>query len=181
MSSESAVCAPEPLDSEDPLFLLYTSGSTGKPKGIVHTQAGYLLYSSMTHQVFLHDSSGVRDSAVTVCLGDSAVIPHDSVVILLWLSSYSCMTQQLFLHVSAVIPPWLCSYSSMIQQLWLSSYSNMTQHLFLHGSVVIPPWLSSYSSMTHWLFLHDTAVIHPWVFSQWLRLILILMTVVRCM
>ena len=45
------MCPPEPLDSEDMLFMLYTSGSTGKPKGIVHTQAGYLLYASLTHQV----------------------------------------------------------------------------------------------------------------------------------
>ncbi|XP_053365700.1 acetyl-coenzyme A synthetase 2-like, mitochondrial [Clarias gariepinus] len=50
MASESSVCPPEPMDSEDMLFLLYTSGSTGKPKGIVHTQAGYLLYTSLTHQ-----------------------------------------------------------------------------------------------------------------------------------
>lgn len=39
------------MDSEDMLFMLYTSGSTGKPKGIVHTQAGYLLYASTTHEV----------------------------------------------------------------------------------------------------------------------------------
>lgn len=39
------------MDSEDMLFMLYTSGSTGKPKGIVHTQAGYLLYSALTHKV----------------------------------------------------------------------------------------------------------------------------------
>jgi len=37
------VCEPEPMDSEDPLFILYTSGSTGKPKGVLHTTAGYLL------------------------------------------------------------------------------------------------------------------------------------------
>ncbi len=41
-------CAPEPLNAEDPLFILYTSGSTGKPKGLVHTQAGYLLWASVT-------------------------------------------------------------------------------------------------------------------------------------
>ncbi|GAA6088103.1 acetyl-coenzyme A synthetase 2-like, mitochondrial, partial [Tachysurus ichikawai] len=50
MARESCVCPPEPMDSEDMLFLLYTSGSTGKPKGIVHTQAGYLLYAALTHQ-----------------------------------------------------------------------------------------------------------------------------------
>uniref|UniRef100_A0A6Q2YED9 Acetyl-coenzyme A synthetase n=1 Tax=Esox lucius TaxID=8010 RepID=A0A6Q2YED9_ESOLU len=47
---ESAECPPEPMESEDMLFMLYTSGSTGQPKGIVHTQAGYLLYSALTHQ-----------------------------------------------------------------------------------------------------------------------------------
>ena len=51
MAKESPVCPPEELDSEDELFMLYTSGSTGKPKGIVHTQAGYLLYASLTQQV----------------------------------------------------------------------------------------------------------------------------------
>lgn len=44
----SAECPCEPMDSEDMLFLLYTSGSTGKPKGIVHTTAGYLLYTAHT-------------------------------------------------------------------------------------------------------------------------------------
>uniref|UniRef100_A0A673XNA7 Propionate--CoA ligase n=1 Tax=Salmo trutta TaxID=8032 RepID=A0A673XNA7_SALTR len=50
MASESAQCAPEPMGSEEMLFMLHTSGSTGKPKGIVHTQAGYLLYAALTHQ-----------------------------------------------------------------------------------------------------------------------------------
>jgi acetyl-CoA synthetase len=39
----------EPMDAEDPLFILYTSGSTGKPKGVLHTTAGYLLGVSLTH------------------------------------------------------------------------------------------------------------------------------------
>jgi acetyl-CoA synthetase len=46
----SADCPVEPMNAEDPLFLLYTSGSTGKPKGVVHTTGGYLVYASMTHQ-----------------------------------------------------------------------------------------------------------------------------------
>ena len=41
-------CPAEPMDAEDPLFILYTSGSTGKPKGVLHTTAGYLLQASMT-------------------------------------------------------------------------------------------------------------------------------------
>nr|VFK60165.1 MAG: acetyl-CoA synthetase [Candidatus Kentron sp. TC] len=48
--SADAVCEPEPMDAEDPLFILYTSGSTGKPKGVLHTTGGYLLYAAMTHK-----------------------------------------------------------------------------------------------------------------------------------
>jgi acetyl-CoA synthetase len=43
-------CSPEPMDAEDPLFILYTSGSTGKPKGVMHTTGGYLLMAAMTHK-----------------------------------------------------------------------------------------------------------------------------------
>jgi acetyl-CoA synthetase len=50
MAGASADCPAEPLDSEHPLFILYTSGSTGKPKGVLHTTAGYLLGTSLTHQ-----------------------------------------------------------------------------------------------------------------------------------
>ena len=43
-------CPPEPMNAEDPLFILYTSGSTGKPKGVLHTTGGYLVCASMTHE-----------------------------------------------------------------------------------------------------------------------------------
>ncbi|PPV41353.1 acetate--CoA ligase [Ectopseudomonas oleovorans] len=46
----SAVCPAEPMDAEDPLFILYTSGSTGKPKGVLHSTGGYLLGAAMTHK-----------------------------------------------------------------------------------------------------------------------------------
>jgi acetyl-CoA synthetase len=49
-ASASTVCDPEPMNAEDPLFILYTSGSTGKPKGVLHTTAGYLLGAAMTHK-----------------------------------------------------------------------------------------------------------------------------------
>mmetsp|Transcript_12191 Transcript_12191/g.34386 ORF Transcript_12191/g.34386 Transcript_12191/m.34386 type:complete len:665 (+) Transcript_12191:66-2060(+) len=48
LARERPYCPPHSSDSEDPLFILYTSGSTGKPKGILHTTAGYLLYSAIT-------------------------------------------------------------------------------------------------------------------------------------
>ena len=46
----TAHCPPEPMNAEDPLFILYTSGSTGTPKGVVHTTGGYLVFTAMTHQ-----------------------------------------------------------------------------------------------------------------------------------
>ncbi|WP_339516223.1 acetate--CoA ligase [Pseudomonas sp. RL_15y_Pfl2_60] len=49
MHDASPDCPPEPMDAEDPLFILYTSGSTGKPKGVLHTTGGYLLQAAMTH------------------------------------------------------------------------------------------------------------------------------------
>ncbi len=45
MEQSSQICSPEPMDAEDPLFILYTSGSTGKPKGVVHTCGGCMVYS----------------------------------------------------------------------------------------------------------------------------------------
>ena len=50
VEAQSEVCEPEPMNAEDPLFILYTSGSTGKPKGVLHTTGGYGVYASMTHQ-----------------------------------------------------------------------------------------------------------------------------------
>ena len=50
MATADAECEPEPMDAEEPLFILYTSGSTGKPKGVLHTTGGYLVYAAYTHQ-----------------------------------------------------------------------------------------------------------------------------------
>lgn len=50
MFNASTKAQAEEMDANDPLFILYTSGSTGKPKGILHSTAGYLLYSAITHQ-----------------------------------------------------------------------------------------------------------------------------------
>ncbi len=52
--------AAEIMDSEDPLFILYTSGSTGKPKGMVHTTAGYMVYTAYTFKnVFNHQENDI--------------------------------------------------------------------------------------------------------------------------
>ncbi|MBS7457090.1 acetate--CoA ligase [Coralloluteibacterium stylophorae] len=56
----------QPMNAEDPLFILYTSGSTGKPKGVLHTTGGYLVYASYTHeQVF-----DLKDDDVYWCTAD---------------------------------------------------------------------------------------------------------------
>jgi acetyl-CoA synthetase len=61
-----SVFPPEPMHSEDPLFLLYTSGSTGKPKGLMHTTAGYLLGAALsTKHIF-----DVQAGDVFFCGGD---------------------------------------------------------------------------------------------------------------
>ncbi|MBK8847254.1 MAG: acetate--CoA ligase [Bacteroidetes bacterium] len=60
MPMQSTVCAPEPMDSEDLLFILYTSGSTGKPKGVVHTCGGYMVYAGYSFKnVFQYATNDV--------------------------------------------------------------------------------------------------------------------------
>ena len=66
MDEASTVCPSEPMNAEDPLFILYTSGSTGKPKGVLHSTAGYILYASMTHR-FIFD---YNDGDVYWCTAD---------------------------------------------------------------------------------------------------------------
>ncbi|EXJ14988.1 acetate--CoA ligase [Imhoffiella purpurea] len=66
MAAASADCPAEPMDAEDPLFILYTSGSTGKPKGVLHTTGGYLVYAAMTHKY----TFDYQDGEVYWCTAD---------------------------------------------------------------------------------------------------------------
>ena len=68
---------PEPMDSEDPLFILYTSGSTGKPKGVLHTTGGYLLYAAMTHK-YVFD---YHDSDIYWCTADVGWVTGHSYIV----------------------------------------------------------------------------------------------------
>ncbi|MBA2879890.1 acetyl-CoA synthetase [Desulfosalsimonas propionicica] len=69
--------APEPMDAEDPLFILYTSGSTGKPKGVVHTHAGYLLYTAITTRLVFD----LKDDEVFWCTADIGWITGHSYIV----------------------------------------------------------------------------------------------------
>lgn len=77
MDEASTECAPELMDAEDPLFILYTSGSTGKPKGMVHTTAGYMVYTAYTFKnVFQY-----RDEDVYWCTADIGWITGHSYIV----------------------------------------------------------------------------------------------------
>ena len=77
IESVSDTCEPEPMDAEDPMFILYTSGSTGKPKGVLHTTGGYLLQSAMTHKYALD----YREGDVYWCTADVGWVTGHSYII----------------------------------------------------------------------------------------------------
>ncbi|WP_299781385.1 acetate--CoA ligase [uncultured Formosa sp.] len=77
LDAASAVCEPEIMNAEDPLFILYTSGSTGKPKGMVHTTGGYMVYTAYTFKnVFQY-----KDGDVYWCTADIGWITGHSYIV----------------------------------------------------------------------------------------------------
>ena len=77
VANASAACEPEPMDAEDPLFILYTSGSTGKPKGVLHTTGGYQLYTAITHR-YVFD---YHDGDIYWCTADVGWITGHSYIL----------------------------------------------------------------------------------------------------
>ena len=70
-------CDPEPMNAEDPLFILYTSGSTGKPKGVLHTTGGYLTWAAHTHELVFD----YRPGEVFWCTADVGWVTGHSYVV----------------------------------------------------------------------------------------------------
>jgi acetyl-CoA synthetase len=70
-------CEPEPMDAEDPLFILYTSGSTGKPKGVMHTTGGYLLQAAMSHKLVFD----YKDKEIYWCTADVGWVTGHSYIV----------------------------------------------------------------------------------------------------
>jgi len=77
MRDANESCAPEPMDSEDPLFILYTSGSTGKPKGIYHTTGGYLTGVYITSK-WVFD---LKDEDIYWCTADIGWVTGHSYIV----------------------------------------------------------------------------------------------------
>ena len=70
-------CPAEPMNAEDPLFILYTSGSTGKPKGVLHTTGGYAVYTAMTHRLIFD----YHDGDVYWCTADVGWVTGHSYIV----------------------------------------------------------------------------------------------------
>ena len=70
-------CEVSKQNSEDPLFILYTSGSTGKPKGVLHSTAGYLLHTSLSHKVVFD----IRDNDIYWCTADVGWVTGHSYIV----------------------------------------------------------------------------------------------------
>ena len=77
LDDASATSQAEVMDAEDPLFILYTSGSTGKPKGMLHTNAGYMVYTAYTFKNIFH----YRSDDIYWCTADIGWITGHSYIL----------------------------------------------------------------------------------------------------
>ena len=77
MANASEECEAEKMNAEDPLFILYTSGSTGKPKGVVHTTAGYLMHTTLTHKIVFN----IHDDDIYWCTADIGWVTGHSYIV----------------------------------------------------------------------------------------------------
>ena len=77
MAGAGTQCEAEPMNAEDILFILYTSGSTGKPKGVVHTTAGYLLHTSVSHKIIFN----IHDDDIYWCTADIGWVTGHSYIV----------------------------------------------------------------------------------------------------
>lgn len=77
VDGQDTECPCEPMNAEDPLFILYTSGSTGKPKGVLHTTGGYLVYSALTHEI----TFDYHDGDVYWCTADVGWVTGHSYIV----------------------------------------------------------------------------------------------------
>ncbi len=77
VEGQPAECEPEPMNAEDPLFILYTSGSTGKPKGVLHTIGGYMVWVSLTHAA----TFDLREDDVYWCTADVGWVTGHSYIV----------------------------------------------------------------------------------------------------
>jgi len=77
IKDQSDDCPCEPMNAEDPLFILYTSGSTGKPKGVLHTTGGYMVYASLTFGI----TFDYKDGEVYWCTADVGWVTGHSYIV----------------------------------------------------------------------------------------------------